>query len=313
MDAFVAQVKAATAVAKAADWPEGNMMVYMFDEASTPWNMLLLNTTSALIKKALPHVRIGTCGRASWLLYSNKCHGFWQSKYGCWDNIDVFVPQTQIYTALELVESEAYKRARTAHKQVWYYSSGIFAGPNSLDSTVEIPAMRSRLLVGTIAFKHKVDGFLYYRINGWPQYHDKPMHPSNTTSTLDVNDVLYKDESWDGMGQLLLPGSAGPLSTLPFEAHRDGFEDHALLTLLRYTVGNATKAGVNCSAEAEALEIPSELGAPAPWCSESLSNGVAFCSPKKPLVSDDPGVLLQHRAKVVSGILSCRSRIEDRI
>ena len=80
-----------------------------------------------------------------------------------WNNLDIFVPQTQVYTALELVEEEAYTRARKANKQVWYYSSGVFDGPHGLDSDVELPAMRSRLLVGTVAFAHKVDGFLYYR------------------------------------------------------------------------------------------------------------------------------------------------------
>ena len=88
---------------------------------------------------------------------------FWPRAEGCWTNLDIFVPQTQVYTALELVEEEAYTRARKANKQVWYYSSGVFDGPHGLDSDVELPAMRSRLLVGTVAFAHKVDGFLYYR------------------------------------------------------------------------------------------------------------------------------------------------------
>ena len=96
-------------------------------------------------------------------MYTDECHGFWPRAEGCWTNLDIFVPQTQVYTALELVEEEAYTRARKANKQVWYYSSGVFDGPHGLDSDVELPAMRSRLLVGTVAFAHKVDGFLYYR------------------------------------------------------------------------------------------------------------------------------------------------------
>ena len=57
----------------------------------------------------------------------------------------------------------------------------------------------------------------------------------------------------DGMGQLLLPGPSGPLSTLHFEAHRDGFEDHAMLTLLRTVVQNASRLHVDCASEAKAL------------------------------------------------------------
>ena len=170
------------------------------------------------------------------------------------------------------------------------------------------------------------------RVNGWTQYKNTPLHPDNTTANLDVQDILYKAESCaikrdccvvprsrskrarvavyavDGMGQLLLPGPTGPLSTLHFEAHRDGFEDHAMLTLLRTVVQNASRLHVDCASEAKALEIPSELAAPAPWCPTSLSN-VEWCGPKAPLVDDDPAVLLEHRTNVALAIAGCRAKL----
>ena len=87
--------------------------------------------------------------------------------------------------------------------------------------------MRSRLLMGTAAWKHKVDMYLYYELGSWSPFFSvggyRPMgQPDGVTPTLEVLDMRYASASYDGEAMLILPGPEGMLSTLHFDSLRDG-------------------------------------------------------------------------------------------
>ena len=139
---------------------------------------------------------------------------------------------------------------------------------------------------------------------GWTQYRDRgPTGPSGLSRTLELDDVLYKNESWDGEGMVILPGPRGPLSTLHFEAITAGLEDYELYVLLKQlSVGSAHPP--------EALTVPQDLVSYVPACltveefcsaAADVDRVPALAGPATPL-SDDPAQLARQRRRLFAAV-----------
>ena len=162
---------------------------------------------------------------------------------------------------------------------------------------------------GDVRRSGKADAFLYYRLNKWSQYSRRaggvgaggagPLNGSSVTRTLEVMGYASADYGYDGMGQLIIPGPTGALSTLHFENIRDGLEDHGYLALLRQLVQKAQAAGVDVAAEAAVLTVPKELfGGFQP---QPIPTHLGF--------SEDPALLRAYRSKVAAAIVKLQARL----
>ena len=76
---------------------------------------------------------------------------------------------------------------------------------------------------------------------------------------MEVTRYLSAPYGYDGMGQLILPGPTGALSTIHFENIRDGLEDHALLVTLSDLVHRGLARGANVSAAQSLLHVPPSI------------------------------------------------------
>jgi hypothetical protein len=74
---------------------------------------------------------------------------------------------------------------------------------------------------------YKLDGFLHWGLNWWQKDVREVTSPPRPKGKPKANRLPPGDT------HIIYPGSRGPLSSLRFEAHREGFEDHELLRRLQ--------------------------------------------------------------------------------
>ena len=200
---------------------------------------------------AFPGVQVVTCGNDQWSLRLGAVPGHPVQQF---PHVDIFVPRCPLYAN---TSASALAAVRGAGQRIGCYTSGIPAGEAGLNWYIEYPAIRSRLLVGAGAWKSGLEFFLYYRINGWTQYQhgapgvgavggDGPLG-NNVSRSMNVGGYANANYSYDGEGQLALPGPQGVWSTLHLENIRDGFDDHRYLTLLEQLSPEAAAAAVPAS------------------------------------------------------------------
>ena len=67
---------------------------------------------------------------------------------------------------------------RRRGQRVGLYTSGFPYGAEALNWGLQLPAIRSRLLMGAAMWAGDSDGFLYYRLNKWTQYAANPASPA---------------------------------------------------------------------------------------------------------------------------------------
>lgn len=144
---------------------------------------------------------------------------------GLRDAVDIWVPLTPSYDVLEAEE------LRREGKQMWWYVCLVPIHPYA-NWFVEYPAIESRLLMGAMSRKYRVDGFLYYLINnGWER--NRQVIASGPYSDWDPASCENSKHKWaNGDGNLIYPGPDGPLSSIRLENIRDGLEDYEYLHLL---------------------------------------------------------------------------------
>ena len=185
---------------------------------------------------AFPGVKVVTCGNTQWSLRLGLIPGQPMQRFV---HVDIFVPRCPQYAN---TSERAMASVRATGQHVGCYTSGIPSGEAGLNWFIEYPAIRSRLLVGAGAWKSGLEFFLYYRINGWTQYQrgapgvgavggDGPLG-HGVSRTMNVEGYANSNCSYDGEGQLAVPGPKGLWSTLHLENIRDGFDDHRYLALL---------------------------------------------------------------------------------
>ena len=123
-----------------------------------------------------------------------------------------------------------YDRARERGAEMWFYTcchpTGRF--PNRF---LDQPLIKTRILQW-YNWRYQLSGYLHWGLNFWD---DEPLNSAGRTN-------LPPGDCW-----IVYPGPDGPLSSLRWEALRDGFEDYECLWLL----ADRTRA------------VAEELGAPA--------------------------------------------------
>jgi len=124
-----------------------------------------------------------------------------------------------------------YERARDAGAEVWFYTCchpmGVF--PNRF---LDLPLIKTRILQW-YNWRFGLSGYLHWGLNFWD---DDPLHSTGSPG-------LPPGDCW-----IVYPGPEGPLSSLRWEALRDGFEDYEYLWLL----ANRTRE------VAQELKVPAE-------------------------------------------------------
>jgi len=264
---FIDGIHEALRVADSAGWPHENMGIYLFDESS---DFETVNKWALRVKKEFPAIPLMTTA--------------YDTSFGVKDgpideSMDIWCPLTPSY-----VENlETIQKGRELGKKSWWY---VCCGPGNSDDLnffCQFPAIRSRLLMGVATWKYKPDGFLYYRLSGWPKY-DGPINEGPITN-------------WkpyfvpDGDGELICPGPNGPLSTLQFENLRDGIEDYEYYWVLNDLIRRAQEAGLSVENESALLGVPGDL-------LESIT-----------VYSEDPSRLRTQRQRIAEAIVGLKARM----
>jgi len=130
------------------------------------------------------------------------------------DDLEVWVPKlNHLYNWLP-----HYEQAREAGKEIWFYTCchpmGVF--PNRF---LDMALVKTRILQW-YNWRYEMSGYLHWGLNFWD---DDPLHSTG-------NPGLPPGDCW-----IVYPGPDGPLSSLRWEALRDGFEDYEYLWLLADT------------------------------------------------------------------------------
>lgn len=234
---FIEMMRESLKVAEAAGWPRENLGIYFFDETR---DFETLNRAASQVKAAFPDIALMTTGY-------DRSYGV---KNGPIDqSIDIWCPLTPRFAE----DQKLIDAGRKLGKRAWWYVCCVPKGGGDLNFFSQLPAVRSRLLMGAATWKYQPDGFLYYRVPGWAHY-KKPIDSGPLTDW-----QPYFLPGPDGDGELICPGPDGPLSTLQFENIRDGIEDYEYYWLLRERVEQARERGLDVSAAAGLLSVSPSL------------------------------------------------------
>jgi len=268
---FIEMIEESLRVADAAGWPRSNMMIYFFDETH---DFESLNRVATKVKTAFPDIPLMTTGY-------DRSYGV---KGGPIDSsMDIWCPLSPTYLEdLELIE-----KGRAIGKKAWWYVCCVPKGGNDLNFFCQFPAIRSRLLMGTAAWKYKPDGFLYYRVAGWNHY-EKPIETGPLTEW-----KPYFLPGPDGDGELICPGPNGALTTLQFENIRDGIEDYEYYWVLQELIVRAQQGGLDVGDEVFLLDVPTDL-------LETIT-----------VYSEHPKHLRQQRRKIAEAILKLKKMLDE--
>ena len=202
---------------------------------------------AAMIKAAAPGVTVVALGQG--LFYTALLNRSELAAGGAFEHVDIFVPYcAQLGNASWAAAAESF---RAKGKKVGCYSAANSIGDFGLDFGLEYSSARARLLVGTAAWRHKIDAFLYYGVTGWRGYggnvddwnfpYNRSQRQFVGTYTPDLRVVQggYSGlaEVEDGEGQLSVPGPdysqySGILSTPMMVGVRDGVSPVDPSTLL---------------------------------------------------------------------------------
>lgn len=278
--AFYEQVSSAIELTDAAGIPRNATSVYVLDESPANVDAAMLPVISAKIKALYGRggdgVQVVTCGSNQWLLRMNGSESF--------PDVDIFLPPLAGHVlpgqtcdgigacaaSFANTSEKAKAIAAAAGQRLGLYISGFPGGEYGLNWKVELPIIRSRLLLGLAAFSDGVEAFLYFRLNKWTQYIRSPiagaggrgpLNFTSVTATMEVTGFAYAPYGHDGVGELIAPGPSGALSSIHFENIRDGLEDHAMFSMLQALVTEREEQGVNCTVEAALLRAPRTI-----WC-----------------------------------------------
>eukprot|EP01052_Picozoa_sp_SAG31_P025887 SAG31_NODE_2301_length_5978_cov_14.073652_3_plen_707_part_00 len=300
---LIKTILAARNLSDAAGWPRNLTTVYMFDEPSSYQEMVLLQNVSKEISRAIGNqTRIVTLGNQAAILASAQI-SFAKTD---WSGIGAFCPNMEVFaaidgdhdtsaTAITAAEGTAFRLQRAQGKQIWWYSSAMMMGNYSTGWNLGVPPIRSRLKMGHTSWKYGVEGFIYYEFFAWESYCERPWSNCSVTGhtpTLDVTGYMNDRQSFDGEGQLAVPGPHGALGTLFLENIRDGFEDFELYWLLQRLRDD------------QHVEVPTEVAGALPHCLRANEN----CVPSEPVSTDDPLVLHNQRLALATQIMRALHR-----
>jgi hypothetical protein len=175
ISAFYDKVRSALTLVDAAGIPRNATSVYIMDESGASVDIAVIPRVSAAVKKQFGRgVTVVTCGQNQWWLRRSGKQAF--------PDVDIFIPPLADHVLKGFVTEDGFgasfanttaamkQTARSAGQRVGLYTSGFPYGAKALNWGVELPAIRSRLLMGVAMWRGDSDAFLYYRLNKWSQY-----------------------------------------------------------------------------------------------------------------------------------------------
>ena len=156
--------------------------------------------------------------------------------FGITDLVDIWVPFSSVIPNSEFYRNQAWKRGQ----KVWWYTC-INPAPPYANFFIENLTIDSRLLMGMMMWKYKVDGYLYYAMGMWRKYKQKPngkwiitgMRNSYISGVPLTNWKGSSFENYNGDGNLIYPAKEGPIPSIRFINMVDGLEDYFYLKLLK--------------------------------------------------------------------------------
>lgn len=158
---------------------------------------------------------------------------------GLREAVDIWVPTTRNYVFAE------GEQLRKEGKEMWWYVCLTPPHPYA-NWFIEYPAIESRLLMGTMTYKYRADGFLYYMVNNWRD-NKKPI-ADGPYLTWNPASCPNRHQKWaNGDGNLIYPGVDGPLSCIRLENIRDGLEDYEYLYILAERVKRVAELPPNAA------------------------------------------------------------------
>ncbi|MDH7602519.1 MAG: DUF4091 domain-containing protein [Armatimonadota bacterium] len=131
-------------------------------------------------------------------------------------SIDIWVPLTDHFER----DLQFYKDRQRAGEEVWFYTCLAPRG-DYMNRFIDYPLLDVRL-IHWMNFRYNVSGYLHWGLNYWHGDAFKDLEP-------DWGGGNYLPP---GDSHIVYPGRRGPLSSIRFEAMRDGIEDYELLKLL---------------------------------------------------------------------------------
>jgi len=184
---------------------------------------------------------------------------------------------------------------RSEGRELWWYNTAFPSYPWA-NWPIEYPAIETRLLMGAMAFKHKTDGHLYWRIDCYANNSAPISASSGPYTSWDPRSLLHSSGKWaDGVGALVLPGPTGPIPTLRLENIRDGLEDYDYLVLLRDLAAEIRALPSTPAREAFLVEADTLLAVPASVVDTMTS------------FTRTPVTLYDYRQQVANAILGGRA------
>lgn len=208
--------------------------IYGCDEAAKEKHPRIARAV-AILKREFPDVPVSTTG-------FDPEFGLNGSLLG---QMDWFMPLTSrsYYTGNEV----KIEKARQAGKKVWWYIACGEKGPRA-NVFVETRPAEIRNLLSAQSWKAKTDGFLYFETSIWNA--DHPIAADTTPFTDWPAESWRRGASMHGDGTMVYCGpDCTPLSSLHFEALRDGVEDYAYLKLLSEKLAANPNAPWACAAK----------------------------------------------------------------
>ncbi len=130
--------------------------------------------------------------------------------------IDIWVPQPQHFGS----EMKFFQDRQKAGDEVWFYTCLSPKG-QYMNRFIDYPLIDVRLL-HWVNFKYNLPGYLHWGLNYWQADPFKDLEPNWGGDTF-----LPPGDS-----HIVYPGKFGPMSSIRFEAMRDGIEDYEMLKLL---------------------------------------------------------------------------------
>lgn len=130
--------------------------------------------------------------------------------------IDIWVPLTDHFDR----ERTFFETRKKLGEEVWFYTCLSPKG-NYMNRFIDYPLIDVRL-IHWMNFRYDVTGYLHWGLNYWHGDAFKDLEP-------DWGGGNYLPP---GDSHIVYPGSRGPLTSIRFEALRDGVEDYELLKML---------------------------------------------------------------------------------
>lgn len=216
LDAVVPQLRRQRLLQKA--------YVYGFDERGPEYNTVIRDLFGA-IKRRYPEIHtLSTC----WPTSGTDPMSL---------NVDWYVPLSSAYNPA------IAKAVRARGGEMWWY---ICMGPNYpyANWLIENPLIEGRVIWWQ-AYRHGVEGFLYWGVNIWEREHNDRPIPADAGPRISWSVTTGGDyPSLNGDGVLLYPGESGPLASIRLAAIRDGIEDTELLRAYKVRFGGAASDAV---------------------------------------------------------------------